>query len=583
MRKSFIFTSALLATIALSSVALADDPPPTNNSPSFVEPLVESGPQGDIALDLKDNLTDEEIAKFAADYDLIITNNPLSHDVGNLEEASLSFDYSPSFITDLIQRLSHDPRVEIAEPDYEAHTLFTPNDPQFKDQWNMERVNATSAWNYSCGQGTTVAVVDTGVACYDEGGFKKISDLQGTTCVPGANFVNPKVVPADDQAHGSHCAGTIAQTTNNGIGVAGLAYCTKIMPVKVLSSSGSGSFVAVAEGIKWAADHGAQVINLSLGSSHNSAIAARAVKYAQNRGVFVSCAAGNDKGPVGYPAANDGCFAISASDQKDNLAWFSSYGKQVKIAAPGVGILQQTISEGGKGEGVFSAFNGTSMAAPHVAGAAADVMAMGITDPHAVMDVLQSSAVEKSDHNKFGAGVLDAGSATRMAYLKHLVLRLGFLVGLTWLVGMFLKRDQKKFNGHPAKFVGALLTSVGMFAFLPFIGVLPHMGSFRWVGDILSRPVGEWDLILNVGVHKWLPLANALPVFGLVALGFHRPVLKSFAGGLALGTAALLGQMMISGDSYFVLGTWGLRLWCLLNGAALVWVSKGALGKSVYQ
>jgi serine protease len=150
----------------------------------------------------------------------------------------------------------------------------------------------------------------------------------------GYNFVAKNKIAADDQGHGTHVAGTIAQTTNNGIGVAGLAHCAKLMPVKVLSARGWGTMADVAEGIRWAADHGAQVINLSLGSPSKSAVVENAVKHSIKKGVIVVAAAGNSGRSVGYPAAYPGVIAVSATDKNDAIAWFSSRGPEVTIGAP---------------------------------------------------------------------------------------------------------------------------------------------------------------------------------------------------------------------------------------------------------
>ncbi len=168
--------------------------------------------------------------------------------------------------------LSRDPRVEHVEPMAVYRETFVPNDPLYASkQWHLRRVGAERAWSYTCGQGVTVAVIDTGIACFDKGPFSRGTDLAGTRCEGGWNFVNDTAQAADDQGHGTHVAGTIAQTTNNGVGAAGLAFCASLMPVKVLNKQGFGSVANVAEGIRFAADEGAQVINLSLGGPIKSA------------------------------------------------------------------------------------------------------------------------------------------------------------------------------------------------------------------------------------------------------------------------------------------------------------------------
>src|SRR6185295_11289153 len=161
-----------------------------------------------------------------------------------------------------------------------------------------------------------------------------------------------------------------------------------------------GTTADVADGIRWAADHGAQVINMSLGGPRNSSIQQKAIDYAVSRGVVVVAAAGNTGGRVQYPGASDGVIGVSASDPDDKLAKFSSRGDGVDIAAPGVNVVQQTICKKGREKcEQFSGYNGTSMASPHVAGAAALLVGLGVTDPPAVEAALKRSAwvVDSSD------------------------------------------------------------------------------------------------------------------------------------------------------------------------------------------
>jgi serine protease len=573
MRNKFI-ASALMALACLSCSTPKSNYIPGNDVPDTQE--VGSIRLNQIELDLADNLSASDIQDLGKEYGIVIRDNsPLSHSLGNIEIA----DVDPDQQAKILGRMANDPRIEVAEPVIMAHALFTPNDPQYKDQWHMEKVGAPTAWNYSCGTGVVVAVVDTGITAEDSGGFKVLSDLKDATFVPGYNFITPTKPPHDDQGHGSHCAGTIAQTTNNGIGVAGLSHCVKLMPVKVLSSSGSGSMAGVAEGIIWAADHGAQVISLSLGSDSDSKVVANAVKHAHDKGVFLSCAAGNSGGPVGYPAANKGCVAVSASDQSDNLASFSSRGKEVAISAPGVAVTQQTITEGGKGAGQFSAFNGTSMATPHVSAAAALLMAQGMTDPDKVLEALRSSAVEKQDATKFGAGILNAEAATKHTFISHLFSRMLFLGAAFFVLMVILKKNGKSLDGNLLKFVGALWGSVGLLPFLPLLGLLPHMGGFRWFGELLSHPLGEWDMVVNSLSHRWMLLASAFPSFLLIAFGYHRPAMRFLAGGLAVGTAAYLAQVMVSSDSLFMFGPLALKVWCAVNGVICMWVASNSLAK----
>ncbi|MBX3228186.1 MAG: peptidase S8 [Labilithrix sp.] len=530
---------------------------------------------GEIVVDVKDDLSDAEIEALGRELHVSLRDNsPGVKDDGNIEIA----DVAPGEMAAVMARLAADPRVEGVEPAAVAQMYWAPNDPKYSEQWHMTRAGAETAWEYACGQGVTVAVVDTGVACYDEGGFMKGTDLAGTTCVGGYNFVGKNEIAADDQGHGTHVAGTIAQTTNNGIGVAGLAHCAKLMPVKVLSARGWGTMADVAEGIRWAADHGAQVINLSLGSSQKSPVVEKAVTHAYKKGVIVVAAAGNSGRSVGYPAGYPGVIAVSATDKNDNIAWFSSRGPEVAIGAPGVGVTQQTICESGKNKcEVWGTFNGTSMASPHVAGAAALLVGQGVTDPDAVKATLQGTATPKEDKNLFGAGILEAGKATQKTHWAHVVIRLAALAAIAAVVVRRIKQKGGKLEKGSGKVAGALLGSVGLLPFLPLVGIPARIGGARVFAELAMKPLGEWTLLLSPAIHKWLPLASALPVFALTALMFGNKHLRPVIGGLALGTAALCAQIGISGETWFAMGPFMLRVWCAVNVVLCMALARLAL------
>ena len=158
--------------------------------------------------------------------------------------------------------------------------------PEYSKQWNFRNINVEQAWDETKGAGITVAVIDTGVS--------QVPDLKTTKFVKGYDFVNNKDDASDDNGHGTHVAGTIAQSTNNGYGVAGIAYEASIMPLKVLSGSGGGTIADIAESIKFAADNGASVINMSLGGGGASNMLEEAIKYAHSKGVTIIAAAGNE-------------------------------------------------------------------------------------------------------------------------------------------------------------------------------------------------------------------------------------------------------------------------------------------------
>jgi serine protease len=420
-----------------------------------------------------------------------------------------------------------------------------------------------------------VAVIDTGVACFDKGPFTKGTDLGGTGCVTGHNFVAKNADAYDDNGHGTHVAGTIAQTTNNGVGVAGLAHCAKLMPIKVLSGSGSGTSADVAEGIRFAADHGAQIINLSLGSPMPSLVIRSAVRYAIDKGVLVVAAAGNSGRSVGYPAAYEGVFAVSASDRNDNIAWFSSRGPQVGIAAPGVAITQQTVCDGGKNKcEVFGVFNGTSMASPHIAGIAALVMGEGITNPNEVRALMERTATPKDDPKLFGAGIARADKAVTRGFFNHVGLRLAALAAMLLLVSRALSKKKTRAVLSPAVLLAALATSVGLLFFVPFLGGANLIPQARPILDVLARPIAEWDMLADLNLHKFaVYLTGALPIAG-TALFYSAKRIRPIVGGTALGSAALALSLAIAPDVAAFGGSFMLRAAMGLTALVAYYLAK---------
>src|ERR1043166_5502751 len=313
------------------------------------------------------------------------------------------------------------------------------------------------AWQLADGNGVIVAVLDTGVGYEDYGAFHVLPDLKGITFVDPYNFVDNNTHADDDHGHGSHVTGTIAQVTNNGIGVAGIARNVKIMPLKVLSGSGSGSVGGIADAIRYAADKGAKVINMSLGGAFPSAVLKKAVAYAHDKGVTVVCAAGNEsRGRVGYPAAYPGAIAVSATQFDEAITFYSNYGKDIDIAAPGGntrvdqngdgmpdGVLQNTIALGDPTKDDYYGYMGTSMASPHVAGVAALVIGEGITDPDRVEQVLKDSARKPSQNyttDRYGAGIVDAPAAVLKARSSTGGWQLGLGVLLAGAVAAAVRR-----------------------------------------------------------------------------------------------------------------------------------------------
>ncbi|MFZ5848526.1 MAG: S8 family serine peptidase [Actinomycetota bacterium] len=294
--------------------------------------------------------------------------------------------------------------------DTEVHTLGAPvrtalsgTDPRRPDQWALNRLAAEQTWDNATGQGAVVAVVDTGV----DGTHP---DLTGQLTAAGFDFVTDSGDGRVDlNKHGTHVAGIVAAVQGNSVGVAGLAPQAKVMPIRVLDANGSGYNSDVAQGVTYAADHGADVINLSLGGSYADPVLQSAVNYALGKGVIVVAAAGNERtegNPVTYPAAFPGVVAVAATTDADASSWFSNTGSYVDVAAPGSSILS-TVPGGG-----YVKLNGTSMATPYVAATAA--LAVDGTDG-ALTSAQFESALAKSAvdlgatgrDDYFGAGLVN--------------------------------------------------------------------------------------------------------------------------------------------------------------------------------
>ncbi|MFT3695194.1 MAG: S8 family peptidase [Kofleriaceae bacterium] len=396
----------------------------------------------------------------------------------------------------VLAMLAVNPNVEIAEPDSimsldpnevaqiaESPTTEPgfPNDPDYKYQWHLKQIGMPDAWKLADGNGVVVAVLDTGVAYEDYKKFHQLPDLKGLTFVDPYDFVGNTTHANDDHGHGSHVTGTIAQATNNGIGVAGVALNVKIMPLKVLSASGSGSVAGIADAIRYAADHGAKVINMSLGGAFPSTVLKKAVAYAHKKGTTVICAAGNEsRGKVGYPAAYPGAVAVSATQFDEGVTFYSNYGKDIDIAAPGGntrvdqngdgmpdGVLQNTIVIGDPTKDGYFTYMGTSMASPHAAGVAALVVGEGVTDPDKVEAVLKASARKPANQkyttDKYGAGIIDAPAAIREARAKTG----GYQFGLGILLAAAIAAGRQKEDAeavvlrrHGGRCVGLVLPAV---------------------------------------------------------------------------------------------------------------------------
>jgi subtilisin family serine protease len=277
---------------------------------------------------------------------------------------------------ELIQFLAEQPEVESAEPNYiytkqtknttnvnpaaiAPQTTATPNDEFFQPyQWNLSQIKAERGWEITGGtEDVIIAVLDTGIDTAHQDLADKLID--------GYNAFDETSNVTDEHGHGTHVAGITGALTNNMTGIAGVSWYNPIMPVKVLNENGEGSLFEIASGIHWATDHGAKVINLSLGDSESSSMLHDAIKYAYEHDVVLIAAAGNDNvGQPMFPAAYPEVFSVSAVDEMREKAVFSNYGEHIDVAAPGEHI-PSTFPDNN-----YVFMSGTSMAAPHVAGLA---------------------------------------------------------------------------------------------------------------------------------------------------------------------------------------------------------------------
>jgi serine protease len=476
-----------------------------------------------------------------------------------------------------LKRLRALPEVLFAEPVFRVRAFaWSPDDPAYAKQWHLRAAGAAEAWGAARGAGVTVAVIDTGIAPVD--------DLDAGRIVAGHNFLRGAKPgdATDDHGHGTHVAGTIAQSTNNGLGASGVAFHARLMPVKVLSAEGYGSTADVADGIRWAAENGAQVINLSLGGPRNSGVLQKAIDFAVSRGVVVVAAAGNTGGRVQFPGASDGVIGVSAVGPDDKLAKFSSRGDGVDLAAPGVNVVQQTICKGGREKcESFSSYNGTSMAAPHVAGAAALMVGLGVTDPSAVEEALRKGArvVDTSDGaaKLYGAGILQAADAAARVTFTHAMVRLAALLALTFLVYASARKKNASAT-RPlslAYWIPALAAGPGLLFFAPWL--LPRV---ELAVDLLARPIADFDFLVGASLHRWLPFANALLPFGLTAIAFGIKKARPAIAGFAAGTAAYLTSVAVLGDAFGPFGRVTMIAWCALNAVLCAWIARTNLAET---
>ncbi len=393
--------------------------------------------------------------------------------------ARLSVPEDPDSIG-MAANLSRQPEVEYAQPNWLRKPSSVPNDPQFAPrQWNLSLIDMPRAWDLNAGgSGVTVAVIDTGLTSVNATYSLKTwdgtaivstqmryaisSDMDAARIAPGRDFVFWTGPVLDMDGHGTHVSGTVAQSTNNSFGYAGMAYNAKIMPLKVCLSfwdiqivqaelgipgyapldSGGCPTSALISAIQYAADNGAKVINMSLGGTTGSPAELDALNNATNRGLFVAIAAGNEfedgnptTFPASYAASVKGAMSVAAVGRTNQRAYYSTSGSFVEIAAPGgdfrdggfSNVVFQTgilFADSDPETVIFPRFDrysdvalqGTSMASPHVAGLAALLISQGVTKPAAVEALIVATAKDigvAGRDNNFGAGLIQPRTALR--------------------------------------------------------------------------------------------------------------------------------------------------------------------------
>lgn len=507
---------------------------------------------GEVVLDFEDQLPNERCFELARGLGLRQPGlSDAVADALNLVVARVPVGTSPAQAS---LGAAGTPGLEGASPNWIYRAAFVPNDPRFGEQWHMRQIRADRAWDITRGRGVVVAVIDTGVTFETDQGnpeIRLLEDLAQTRWVPGFDMVHNRACAVDDHAHGNHVAGTIAQSTHNRVGVVGVAYEAAIMPVKVLSKFGSGTLEQVSKGIEFAADHGADVINMSLGGGPPNAVMANACAHAKSKGVILVCAAGNESAPmVSYPAAYPSCVAVSAVNSLEQKTFYSNWGDEVAVAAPGGdrddhngdgfvdGVLQNTIEPGNPSKVGYYSFIGTSMASPHAAGVAALIKGMGVTDPDATERVLRDTCTrleQPDDENFYGAGLIDARRAVDRIAFWFSIQKLVLLVLLFLVVRRFTP-VRTGASWCPFHVTGALVGATGLF-FLPYLGV--HGFPLQ---DLLCKGFPEWDLFfLGAQGHANPLFFSALVPLVLLVLLFTAPrPVRALVAGFSLGVAAHL-------------------------------------------
>jgi len=369
-----------------------------NQQPPAAGAVSRNWKPGQILVKPKAGLPDAEFDKM-----LKQNNGKVAEKIGNLAVHIISV---PDNAEEAVVRaLSKNPHIEFAELDIAAEIVATtPNDPKYASAWHLPKIQSPNAWDISRADGITIAILDTGV----DSAHPDLADKM----LPGWNAVDGSSATDDLNGHGTAVAGTAAAVTNNAVGVSGVAWNAKVLPIRISNTSdGYAYWSDIARGLSWAADNGADVANISY-EAHQSSSIASAAQYMRNKGGVVVNAAGNSGIDTGY-ADVASLITVSATTSTDTKASWSNYGAVIDVAAPGASIL--TTNRGGS----YGSWNGTSFSSPVTAGVVALIMSSNSSlTPDDVEKVLQNSAAKVAGvdfHPYYGFGRIDAAAAVQLA------------------------------------------------------------------------------------------------------------------------------------------------------------------------
>lgn len=395
---------SLTPTATETFVSAVSIPPSQTLTPTFTAaPIIQGNyVSNEVLVRFKKSASDEAISKC-----LNQIHGRFDSDIEELGIIVVKLDTVS--VSNAVATLSGCNGVQYVEPNYLlASTDKIPSDPAWPSQYGLVNIRAPQGWEYTTGSSNIIiAIVDTGVDLSHPDLANKI--------VAGYDFVNNDSTAQDDNGHGTHVAGIAAAVSNNHAGIAGVSWGARIMPIKVLNAGGNGSFGDVAAGIIWAADHGANVINLSLGGIPSSLTLQNAVNYAVGQGALVIAASGNTSGNIIlFPAAYSNVIAVGATDFTNNRAAFSNYGPELDLMAPGVSIYSTNPG------GAYGFRDGTSMSTPFVSGFAALLLGIpGNNSPDAVRLLMESTALDLGSSGWdgfYGNGLIQMDAAIKLVW-----------------------------------------------------------------------------------------------------------------------------------------------------------------------